>query len=107
MIHDATASEPQKLFAVAGRDAATGDLLVKAINSGAESVPATLNLRGVARTSPAIQATVLKSATLADNNSLDEPAKVIPMESTINATGSKFQHEFPPYSLTILRLKTQ
>lgn len=107
LIHDATAPEPQKLFTVAGRQTTTGDVIIKAINSGAESIPATLNLRGVDRLSAEAQVTVLKSPALADNNTLDEPTKVIPVESIIKTAGTNFRHEFPPYSLTILRLKTR
>jgi alpha-L-arabinofuranosidase len=66
-----------------------------------------LNLRGVEHISPNALVTVLKSPAPADNNGLDEPMKVAPVESTINAAGTTFQHEFPPYSLTILRLKTR
>jgi alpha-L-arabinofuranosidase len=107
LIHDAEAPDQQKLFAVAGQETTTGDLLIKAINSSAESIPATLNLRGIDRISPQAQVTELTSAALADNNSLEEPAKVVPVESTIRPTSPNFQHTFPPYSLTILRLKTR
>lgn len=107
LIHDATAPDPQKFFATAGRDNSNGDVLLKAINSGAESIPATLNLRGVERLSSDAQVTVLTSAALADNNSLEEPKKVMPAAKTIHTAGTTFNHEFPPYSLTILRLKTR
>lgn len=107
LIHDAEAPDQQKLFAVAGPETATGDVIIKAINSSAETIPATLNLRGVDRLSPQAQVTVLTSAALTDNNSLAEPTKVVPAESTINPTGPTFQHDFPPHSLTILRLKTR
>jgi alpha-L-arabinofuranosidase len=107
LVHDAEAPDQQKLFAVAGPETATGDVIIKAINSGAESIPATLNLRGIDRISPQAQVTVLTAAALTDNNSLEEPAKVVPVERNLRATGPNFQHTFPPYSLTILRLKTR
>lgn len=107
LIHDASAPESRKLFALAGRDSASGELIVKAINLGAQPVSGTVNLLGVNR-APAIgRITVLKSAILADNNSLDDPTKVVPMESSFNPDGVRFAHEFPPYSLSVLRLKTR
>ena len=58
---------------MSGRDNANGDVIIKAINSGADGVSATLNVLGVDRIGPTALKTVLKSAGLSDNNSLDEP----------------------------------
>lgn len=107
LIHDATASEPQKFFVVAGQEAQSGDVIVKAINTGGESVPATMNLRDSKRTLAGGNVTVLKSASLSDNNSLNEPTRVAPTESALKASGTMLPHEFPPYSLTVLRLQTR
>jgi alpha-L-arabinofuranosidase len=107
LIHDASAPEPEKFFAVAGRENATGDMLIKAINLGAESVPATVTLRGL-NSSPTVgNVTVLSSANLSDNNSLSEPGKIVPTQRSVNVTGSAFTHDFPPYSCSVLRLKTR
>lgn len=107
MIHDATAPDPQKFFVVAARDNSSSDVVVKAINSGSETIPTTLNLRGVDRVLPNARVTVLKSENLSDNNSLEAPMKVAPVERNLNAAGTTFAHEFPPYSFTLLRLKTR
>lgn len=106
LIHDATVPRPQKFFAVAGPDASTGDLIVKAINLGSDAVPAQLKLDGLQPISNIVQTTVLTSASPADNNSLENPMRVQPEESNLNITGNDFAHEFPPYSLTVLRLKS-
>jgi len=107
LIHDVSAPDEHKFFAVAGRDNSNGDVVVKAINSGAETITGTLNFRGAERILPGASVTVLKSEGLSDNNSLDEPVKVAPVASTISSAGASFPHEFPPYSLTVLRLKTR
>jgi alpha-L-arabinofuranosidase len=107
LVHDATAPSTQRFFAVAGRDNANGDVIIKAINSGPDGVSATLNVLGVDRVGPTALETVLKSGSLSDNNSLDEPEKVVPTESTITIAGAAFTHNFPPYSFTALRLKTR
>ena len=107
LIHDAVAPDPQKLFVVAGRDAKTGEVILKAINTGAESIQATLNLRGSNSAFAGGHLVVLKASNLSDNNSLDEPTKVAPAESLIKAASTRLTHEFPPYSLTVLRLQTR
>jgi alpha-L-arabinofuranosidase len=50
---------------------------------------------------------VLTSAKTSDENSLDQPAKVVPVESIINVAQPTFSYVFPANSLTILRVKTQ
>jgi alpha-L-arabinofuranosidase len=106
LIHDVTAPEPQNLYVAAGREQASGDLIVKAINFADEPAPATLRLNGVNLTGDGT-ATVLMSENLSDNNSLDEPLKVAPSEGTVRVSGGSLPHEFPPRSLTVLRLKTR
>ncbi len=46
-------------------------------------------------------------ASLGDMNSLDEPLKVKPVESTIAVHGKKFQQQFAPNSFTVLRVKAE
>jgi alpha-L-arabinofuranosidase len=107
LVHDATAPSVTRFFAVAGRDAASGDIVLKAINTASESVVASLNITGTERVAPEAELTVLKSDRPNDNNSLDTPAKVTPVTSQITVPGAAFTHEFPPYSFTLIRLKTK
>lgn len=107
LIHDATVPITQKFYAVTGRDAKSGDVVVKAINLGNEAVAGKLNFSGVGNIAATGHATVLQSASLSDNNSLEQPQRVVPLERMLNGVGSKFAHEFPARSLTVLRLKTK
>ena len=107
MIHDETAQTMQRFLAIAGRDDTGGDIIVKVINTSAEPVTAAMNLRGLDRIAPEVQVTVLKSDRPDDNNSPDNPAKVVPVTATIPVAGPRVSHEFLPNSLTILRLKTR
>jgi alpha-L-arabinofuranosidase len=107
LVHDATAPATDHFYATAGRDEATGDLVVKAINTAAEPVAATLALRGLDSIEADATVTVLTSTSLSDNNSLDEPTRVAPSESRIRTAGGDFAHQFPARSLTVLRIKTR
>lgn len=106
LVHDETAATLEQFCALAGRDEDTGDLVLKVINTSAEPVAATLNIRGADRIGPEAGLTVLKSDRPDDNNTLDNPARVVPVAGKI-AAGPRFTHEFPPYSLSIIRLKTR
>ena len=105
LIHDAVVPRAQKFFAVAGPDVRSGEFIIKAINLGSDAVSAQLKLSNVYPLSHNAHVTVLKSSDLADNNSLENPMRIQPVESSMSISGNDFSHEFPPYSLTVLRLK--
>jgi alpha-L-arabinofuranosidase len=107
LIHDEVAPSLDRFFALAGTDKATGDIILKAINTAAEPVRATLNLAGTDRVSPDATLTVLKSDRLDDNNSLENPTKIVPVTSKLRVIGTKFTHEFPPCSLMVMRFTTR
>jgi alpha-L-arabinofuranosidase len=105
LIHDAVSTPPEKFFVNAGRDDNSGELIVKAINLAEEPLAASLNMKGVHGIAAQAGVSVLQSALLSDNNSLDEPNRIAPVESRIDSAAQEFEHVFPPRSLTILRLK--
>jgi alpha-L-arabinofuranosidase len=107
LVHDATVPRAQKFFAVAGPDASSGDLIVKAINLGSDAVSAQLKLSGLHPISNEAEMTVLTSGSPSDNNSLGNPTKVQPVESSLKIAGDDFKHEFPGNSLTVLKLKSR
>jgi alpha-L-arabinofuranosidase len=107
LINEGVVRPSPKLFAEAGRDDVTGDIVLKGINVSGKPVIGDLKLNGVAHIAPEATVTVLKSASLSDNNTLDQPMKVTATQSRIGSAGMQFTHEFPPYSLTVFRLKTR
>jgi alpha-L-arabinofuranosidase len=40
-------------------------------------------------------------------NTVAEPMKVVPRAITISNAGTKFTHELPPHSVSVIRLKTK
>jgi DUF1680 family protein/alpha-L-arabinofuranosidase len=105
LIHDETAPTLNRFFAQAGVEASSGDMLIKAINTGGEPVNASLQLSGVNSLKSEGIATVLRSDRLDDNNSLENPTKIVPVNRPLKLAGANPGYTFPPYSLTILRLK--
>ncbi|MBP7937109.1 MAG: hypothetical protein KA354_20890 [Phycisphaerae bacterium] len=105
LIHDEAAPSTDRFFALAGHDKKAGELVIKVINTSPGPVATTLKIAGAGSISPSGRATVLRSARLDDNNSLDQPVRVAPSTKTIEGTSDTFAHEFPPFSLTILRIQ--
>jgi len=106
LIHDANLPAEQKVFAVAGPDQAAGGLILKAINTSAEPVSAHVAISGVQAVGPQAQVVTLSAASPMENNSLDEPHKVVPHTTTLAVPGPGCTLELRPYSFTIVRFKT-
>jgi alpha-L-arabinofuranosidase len=104
LIHDVESTPPETFFVNAGREDASGDLIVKAINIASEPVRARVRIDGAAGAHDEAKLIELRSPSLEDNNSLEEPLRVIPKEDAFVGAAPEFEHEFPRYSLTILRL---
>ncbi len=107
LIHDVEAESLGRFVANAGRDKRSGDLVVKVINASPKAVTTTLALAGVETIGPQAAVLVLTSGDVQDNNSLDEPRRVAPVEESAPISGVRFERTFPPHSLTVLRLKTK
>jgi alpha-L-arabinofuranosidase len=106
MIHDATFTPPETFFVTAGKDDdASGQIDMKAINLAEEPLAASVTLRGVVDVAPEAISIVLHSADLSDNNSLEQPHRIVPQEQIVENVSTAFEHTFPPQSLTILRLR--
>lgn len=105
LVHEAQAESLDKFVASAGRDEASGEIVVKVINVSPRPVATTIDLAGVDDVKQDITTTVLTSDSFEANNSFDAPRFVAPAQSTASVAGRSFHFEFSPRSLTILRLK--
>lgn len=103
-ISDSTA---QKLFASAVRDDAAGEIILKVVNGGDAPRSLEIKLAGGAKMEAQAKAIVLAGTNLNAENEIGRPETVKPVESSLAISGDSFTHEFQPWSLTILRIKTK
>jgi alpha-L-arabinofuranosidase len=82
-------------------------MVLKAINVSGTPVSARVNLIGASRLAGKGRLITLSSERLADNNSFEQPAKVAPVEGVLETAGDHFSFQFPPNSLTIVRVPIQ
>ena len=105
-VHDATyPPPPSPLYAVAGR-AGPGEVILKVVNVSGEPQETAIELAGAKKVAPAGTAIVLKSASPQDENTLDQPTKVAPVTEKLEGAAA-FKRTFPPWSVTVLRLKAE
>jgi alpha-L-arabinofuranosidase len=79
-------------------------VIIKVVNAGPASVDTAINIHGVSQIEPQGTAIVLAGEPDAVNT-LDEPTKVSPKAEALGDAALSFHRVFPPYSLTLLRLK--
>jgi alpha-L-arabinofuranosidase len=103
LIQERTLPRIDRVLAIAGRDERSGDVILKVVNAASDPQPMQLRFRGF-MPSPAATVTVLTGGPL-DENTFDQPAKVVPITTSLAIAGPSVTYTFPAHSLTILRLK--
>ena len=92
------------LFASAVADALTGEVVVKLVNYSGSPRPININLAGAKKLGKTGRAQTLASADLQTQNSLAEPKKLAPQESTFSVSGTTLSYTLAPNSFTVLRV---
>ncbi len=90
------------LFASASRDEASGEIILKVVNSRANPAETSIRLNGVQRLSPLANKILLTGDPDAVN-SIDHPDRIHPVSTTEQVEAPEFSRVFPAHSLTILR----
>ena len=103
---DESLKQPDPVYATASRVDASGEVIVKVVNVSDVTQPLELNLEGVNSVAPNATLEVI-SGEPGEMNSIQEPQKVAPREETISNASTKFTHEFPAHSVSVLRFKPQ
>lgn len=102
-----TATENIQRYVVSGYDENTGELIVKFVNATKEPFSTSVNLQNVTSVKRKGKVVTLTSADPKDENTLDDPKRVFPRESTFNKFSGQFDYTFEPWSFTVLRIKAE
>ncbi|OUJ74980.1 alpha-L-arabinofuranosidase C-terminal domain-containing protein [Hymenobacter crusticola] len=94
------------LFYAATKDAKTGAVYLKLVNTTGQKQPIDINLTGTAKVAPSATLVVLKGTKPEDTNSITEPKKIMPVTSKIKRVAPRFTRTLDPYSVTVLQLQT-
>ena len=94
-------------YVISGYDEQTGETVVKFVNATAEPFTVDFTLAGAADVERQGRVVTLSSAEPGDENTLDEPKKIYPVETTYDKFAERFDYTFEPWSFTVLRIKTE
>ena len=96
------ANAGSRLFTSVTRDPAKGMLYIKLVNASTTAQPVDLQVNGA---NPRGEATVwtISGSTRAETNSINDPKRVVPVKSTVTASGT-MHHTVPPLSIQVLAM---
>jgi alpha-L-arabinofuranosidase len=103
----ATSQQINEVFSVATRDAKSGIIYVKVVNTAGTAQRINIQINGAKKISPKGEAVVLAASKLDDTNSITEPNKFVPRTEKVDGLSPNFTREFPAYSVTVLKLKSK
>jgi alpha-L-arabinofuranosidase len=103
----AVAAKEAEVFAVAGLELKTGDVLVRVVNRSVQARKIRIKLQGVEAVRPMARVIALWSADPERENTVDEPDAVLPACSEFSGAGPDFTYQVQPCSFTILRLSAR
>jgi alpha-L-arabinofuranosidase len=103
LLNEATYPRVDTVFAIAGRDDARREWVIKALNTGPDAASMTFVLQGARAGSTGQLITLSASDPLAEN-SFDAPGRIAPSTRRVTGLGPEFTQTLAPYSLNILRI---
>ena len=97
----------REVFFNATRDSKDGIIYLKVVNVSGTARKINVKIDGTGGIEPSGDMVTLSGSSLNDTNSLTEPRKIVPRAEKADNLSADFWREFPPYSITVLKLKTK
>lgn len=96
----------RQIFFDATRDSRTGFVYLKVVNEAGTAQNVHVQIAGT-QIRPEGEAVVLKANSPEDTNSIEKPRNIVPQTEEVHDLSANFTRVFPPYSITVLKLKTK
>ena len=107
LIHDVSRAGVPSLFAAAGKTNATGEVLLKVVNGANLPQTVQISVAGLPGLASRARTIVLADPDAEAENSVAEPKRIAPRETTTEGVGPQFSHTFPANSVTLMFLRPE
>ncbi len=104
---ETSAEGRQSLYASATHDDDSNDTIIKVVNPEGAAAATDIKLAGLSGVQSEGRAIVVAGDEPDEVNPIGAPKKVSPVQSTFDNAAADFSYTFPPYSVTVLRVKSQ
>ena len=96
-----------RLFYSVTRDKAKGVLYLKVVNASSKPQTLEIQLDGATKVNGTAKLTSLSGHTMEETNSITDPTRIIPVDSTLTGVAKNFHRSFPAYSIQVLEIGLQ
>ena len=103
-VSDARVERLSPFFATAGYDRQNQTVVIKATTYSGKPIQAEIQLDGAAKVGQSGKHIAISSPGQYDENSLDDPRRIVPRELPLSSLSEHFTVELPPYSVNVLRI---
>jgi alpha-N-arabinofuranosidase len=97
----------REIFFSATRDSTSEVIYLKVVNTSGAAKTIKIQINGAPKIDREGEAVSLTATGLDDTNSLEQPQKLVPRTEKVGNLSADVSREFPPYSITVLKLKTK
>jgi alpha-L-arabinofuranosidase len=95
-----------KLFDSITASAARKQLYLKLVNASSDAQPVEINIEG-AKVSGSAKLVTLHANDPEETNSIHDPNRLVPVNSTLHNVSSRFQHTIPGYTIEVIQIDEQ
>jgi alpha-N-arabinofuranosidase len=96
-----------RLFYSVTRDSAKGVVYLKLVNASSLPQDVKISLTGVNAVKSSAKLIRLSAVSTAATNSITDPKRIVPVESTVKGVGKEFTRTVPGYSIDVLEIAAQ
>ena len=104
LVHDFTLPVDRKIYVSSNIDDEAGVLYLKMVNPNSEAQEVTVNLAHATATGGS---KIVMTGGATDENTLENPRNVVPVESALDVSGTQFTYDASAYSVNILRIDVE
>ena len=97
----------RQIFFDATRDSQSGILYLKVVNETGTAQNVHVQIAGAPMIQPEGKAVVLAANSPEDTNSIEQPRNIFPRLEEVHGLSADFTRLLPPYSITVLTLRTK
>ncbi|HUA67789.1 MAG TPA: alpha-L-arabinofuranosidase C-terminal domain-containing protein [Candidatus Saccharimonadales bacterium] len=97
----------RQIFFDATRDSQSRTIYLKVVNEAGTAQKVNVQITDASTIQPDGEAVVLQANSPEDTNSIEQPRNIVPHTEEMHSLSANFTREFPPYSVTVLKLITK
>jgi alpha-N-arabinofuranosidase len=94
-----------RFFYSATKDSDAGVLYLKLVNASSIPQPVEIKLAGAGSVNSSAKVTTLSAKTTQETNSITDPKRIVPVESSFKGVKDSFNYTIPGYAIQVLEIK--